>query len=126
MNATGLLSGNANDAVYVGLVKPVIETPPADQTVVAGSPANFACTASGNPHPRVTWLKGGIPLSNTDKRTINGGLLAVLSTSVDDTGSYTCLASNTVTNMTETIDFSASATAQLTVLGAVGTCYVKS
>ena len=108
-----------NDTVSVGLVKPVIEAPPANQTVVVGSPANFTCIVTGNPHPQVTWLKGGIPLGDTKKQTVNGGLVAILSTSEADTDSYTCLASNIVTNRTETIDLSVSASAHLTVLGVV-------
>jgi hemicentin len=96
--------------------QPVIEIPPEDQAVLVGSLIRFACTASGNPLPRITWLKGGTPLKNTTKQTIDGGGLTVLSTSVDDTGSYTCLASNTVTNKTDTIDLSVRASAQLTVL----------
>jgi hypothetical protein len=97
-------------------LKPVIAAPPANQTVVAGSPANFTCIVTGNPHPQVIWLKGGIPVGDTNNRTINGGLLAILTASKADTDSYTCLASSTVTNSTETVDLSVRAAAHLTVL----------
>jgi hypothetical protein len=119
VNATCLAFRNDNDTVIIRLVQPVIEIPPEDQAVLVGSLIRFACTASGNPLPRITWLKGGTPLKNTTKQTIDGGGLTVLSTSVDDTGSYTCLASNTVTNKTDTIDLSVRASAQLTVLGSL-------
>lgn len=106
-------------ASYVDLVEPVIEESPVSQIVNARSVVNFTCIAAGNPNPRIMWLSRNIPLSDTDRYSVDGGVLTILSTTAADTGSYTCLAHNTVNNRTDHIDFSVNASAHLTVLGSL-------
>lgn len=99
------------------LVKPVIEDYSSSRVIVSKSPVTFSCTATGNPKPRVTWRVNGMPASNTDKHSIDDDTLTILYTDAADTGSYTCVAHNSVSNGTQLIDFSVEASANLTVLG---------
>ncbi|KAM4861104.1 hemicentin-1 [Thomomys bottae] len=65
-------------------------------SVIANYPLELSCFASGIPTPKITWMKDGRPLTHTDHmHTLQGGaLLQISSTQVEDTGRYTCLASN--------------------------------
>lgn len=56
------------------------------------------CKATGNPTPRITWLKGGRPLSLTERHHFTPGnqLLIVQNVVVEDAGQYTCEISNTL------------------------------
>ena len=56
-----------------------------------GSPASFNCAVDGNPEPNITWYKG----STAGGTVLSlGKALNFLQTKLDDTGCYTCSASN--------------------------------
>lgn len=59
------------------------------------------CT--GNPQPKITWLKGGHPLpsGNTFSISPDGSMLHVPRASLSDSGRYSCVASSSVANQTK-------------------------
>lgn len=63
-----------------------------------GETVALQCKATGNPTPRITWLKGGRPLSLTERHHFTPGnqLLIVQNVVVEDAGQYTCEISNTL------------------------------
>ncbi|XP_044123231.1 hemicentin-1 isoform X1 [Neovison vison] len=70
---------------------------PAEISVIVNNPLELTCFASGIPTPKITWMKDGRPLPQTDQvQTLGGGaVLRISSAQVEDTGRYTCLASST-------------------------------
>ncbi|XP_006907796.1 hemicentin-1 isoform X1 [Pteropus alecto] len=69
---------------------------PIEISVIVNNPLELTCIASGIPPPKITWMKDGRPLPQTDQvQTLGGGeVLRISSSQVEDTGRYTCLASN--------------------------------
>ncbi|XP_036351171.2 hemicentin-1 [Ochotona princeps] len=65
-------------------------------TVVSGSPTSLSCFAHGTPAPRVSWLKEGLPLGLDTHMTFRSEamVLQLLEAETQDSGRYTCLASN--------------------------------
>ncbi|XP_077758048.1 hemicentin-1 isoform X2 [Canis aureus] len=70
---------------------------PVEISVIVNNPLELTCLASGIPTPKITWMKDGRPLPQTDQiQTLGGGeVLRLSSAQVEDTGRYTCLASST-------------------------------
>ena len=69
-----------------------------DRVVSMGETVALQCKATGNPTPRITWLKGGRPLSLTERHHFTPGnqLLIVQNVVVEDAGQYTCEISTTL------------------------------
>ncbi|XP_012591877.2 hemicentin-1 [Microcebus murinus] len=69
---------------------------PGEISVIVNNPLELTCIASGIPAPKITWMKDGRPLPQTDQvQTLAGGeILQISSAQVEDTGRYTCLASS--------------------------------
>ncbi|KAJ1172187.1 hypothetical protein NDU88_004037, partial [Pleurodeles waltl] len=69
---------------------------PEEIAVVANNPLELICSTTGIPPPKITWLKDGRPLPQTDNIHIlrGGEMLRIASVQVEDTGRYTCLASS--------------------------------
>ncbi|MGH0173029.1 UNVERIFIED_CONTAM: hypothetical protein FKN15_020671 [Acipenser sinensis] len=67
-----------------------------DVTVVRGNPTALLCISDGTPTPTLAWLKDGLPLQlSTQTTVLNQGMaLQITQTGVEDTGRYTCIASN--------------------------------
>ncbi|XP_060630493.2 hemicentin-1 isoform X1 [Anolis sagrei] len=65
-------------------------------TVVQGNPASLVCLADGTPTPQIAWLKDGQPLNLGSRMTLENQQMGlhIAKTEPDDTGSYTCIASN--------------------------------
>ncbi|XP_030045487.1 ADAMTS-like protein 3 isoform X1 [Microcaecilia unicolor] len=59
----------------------------------AGTNITFECPVKGKPKPNITWFKKEGPLRNNSFLLPNGSLLLV-SASLEDEGTYTCIASN--------------------------------
>lgn len=90
-NGTTAESTAAELTVYV---PPVITTPPASQTIVAGTTATFSVNASGTPAPSYRWRKDGINLSNGGGITgATSSTLQIANTTSDSEGSYSVLVS---------------------------------
>lgn len=77
---------------------PSLVVPLEDRVVSTGETVALQCKATGNPTPRITWLKGGRPLSLTERHHFTPGnqLLIVQNVVVEDAGQYTCEISNTL------------------------------
>ncbi|MGH0125472.1 UNVERIFIED_CONTAM: hypothetical protein FKN15_054569 [Acipenser sinensis] len=67
-----------------------------DVTVVRGNPTALLCISDGTPTPTLAWLKDGLPLQLSAQTTVQnqGMALQLTQTEVEDTGRYTCIASN--------------------------------
>ncbi|XP_028823701.1 hemicentin-1 isoform X1 [Denticeps clupeoides] len=65
-------------------------------TVVAGKPVELQCRSSAIPPPALAWRKDGRPLYRKPGVTVagDGGLLKISSAQLQDTGRYTCEATN--------------------------------
>ena len=70
------------------LVPPSFTWKPANQTVMEGTKAAFHCNATGNPTPKISWMKDGNALAE-------GNSLS-LETNRNNSGNYWCLAKNGV------------------------------
>ncbi|XP_005375138.1 PREDICTED: hemicentin-1 isoform X1 [Chinchilla lanigera] len=68
----------------------------AEISVIVNNPLELTCMASGIPAPKITWMKDGRPLPQTDQvQSLRGNVvLRISSAQVEDTGRYTCLASS--------------------------------
>ncbi|CAD7666616.1 unnamed protein product [Nyctereutes procyonoides] len=94
-NSAGTVSVNATLKVFES---PSLVVPLEDRVVSMGETVALQCKATGNPTPRITWLKGGRPLSLTERHHFTPGnqLLIVQNVVVEDAGQYTCEISNTL------------------------------
>ncbi|XP_064450030.1 leucine-rich repeats and immunoglobulin-like domains protein 1 isoform X5 [Mirounga angustirostris] len=94
-NSAGTVSANATLTVFE---TPSLVVPLEDRVVSMGETVALQCKATGNPTPRITWLKGGRPLSLTERHHFTPGnqLLIVQNVVVEDAGQYTCEISNTL------------------------------
>ncbi|XP_055598620.1 roundabout homolog 1-like [Uranotaenia lowii] len=75
---------------------PVILQGPVNQTLPINSIASLPCKAVGTPEPVVSWYRDGIPLISTARVNVaESGTLTITSLSKnEDSGLYTCVASN--------------------------------
>ncbi|KAM3915384.1 hemicentin-1 [Leptodactylus fuscus] len=60
-------------------------------TTVRGNPTTMSCLVSGQPVPRISWLKDGKAIDQSESR---GMILQILNTEMNDIGRYSCVASN--------------------------------
>ncbi|XP_013923010.1 PREDICTED: hemicentin-1-like [Thamnophis sirtalis] len=69
---------------------------PEEISTVINNPLELLCISDGIPIPKLTWMKDGRPLPQTDTiRVLRGGqIFRISSAQVEDTGRYTCLASS--------------------------------
>ncbi|GAB1285527.1 Hemicentin-1 [Apodemus speciosus] len=65
-------------------------------TIIKGSSTSMTCFTDGTPTPSVSWLRDGQPVAPDAHLTIStqGMVLQLINTETDDTGKYTCAASN--------------------------------
>ena len=80
-----------------------------DQQQNEGDTASFTCQATGGPVPTISWYYNGALLVNGAKYTIAGmslntttncSTLTIMSVESSDVGTYTCNATNAVSNDT--------------------------
>ena len=67
-------------------VAPSLITTPTDQTALESATATFYCNATGNPTPKITWIKDG--------KTVAKGNTLSFETNRTHSGKYWCLAEN--------------------------------
>ncbi|XP_031169752.1 hemicentin-1 isoform X2 [Sander lucioperca] len=96
--ATNEAGDHERDFNVVVHVPPSIRTTgPAERSVVLHKPISLECISSGIPPPSITWLKGGRPVDTTQghlKLESAGRMLKVIEARLEDSGKYTCLATN--------------------------------
>uniref|UniRef100_A0A8C4UE85 Hemicentin-1 n=1 Tax=Falco tinnunculus TaxID=100819 RepID=A0A8C4UE85_FALTI len=75
---------------------PVIHTQPGALDVIMNNPILLPCEATGTPRPVVTWQKEGINVLTTGNSymVLPSGSLQIAKSSVEDAGTYTCVAQN--------------------------------
>lgn len=81
---------------------PIMQTAPANLTVLDGKDATIACRAVGAPTPNVTWYFNDSLIINLSGRlqALDEGDLLITSTTTADSGKYTCVRSNDAGNVT--------------------------
>ncbi|XP_078800475.1 protein sidekick-1 isoform X2 [Oryzias latipes] len=102
----------AHTELLVSSVGPIFTFPPSDQTVTEGETVVFACEHSGAPKPAITWRKGLQIVASGSVQVprftlLQSGGLQIKPISFQDSGQFTCTASNS--------EGSINATAALTV-----------
>nr|XP_033816119.1 hemicentin-1 isoform X1 [Geotrypetes seraphini] len=79
-------------------VPPVIRsTGPSERSVVLHKPVALQCIASGIPNPTIMWLKDGRPVNTAlgnIKLESSGRVLQIARALLEDSGKYTCVATN--------------------------------
>ncbi|XP_056893820.1 hemicentin-1 isoform X2 [Takifugu flavidus] len=89
---------NQRDFTVVVHVPPSIRTSgPAERTVVLHKPISLECFTNAIPAPSLTWLKDGRPVDTSRgnlKLESAGRVLKVTEAKLEDSGKYTCLATN--------------------------------
>ncbi|XP_076481709.1 terribly reduced optic lobes isoform X6 [Bombus vancouverensis nearcticus] len=89
----GVHIGYKNVTLTVG-VPPRVIVEPSSLQVMEGEPAEFRCEATGNPPPRVEWIRVYGPMS--PGVVVNNGILLLRSASRYDAAEYKCVARNNV------------------------------
>lgn len=77
---------NINDVLLNNTVLPIFTKRPTDRTVKEGEEATFYCTATGNPTPKLTWLKDG--------KSVGAGETLKVVAHKNNSGNYWCSADN--------------------------------
>ncbi|XP_009680601.1 leucine-rich repeat and fibronectin type-III domain-containing protein 5 isoform X1 [Struthio camelus] len=74
--------------------------------VLEGQRATLRCKARGDPEPAIHWISPESKLISNATRSLvyDNGTLDILITTVKDTGSFTCIASNPAGEATQTVD----------------------
>ena len=78
--------------------RPAFVIQPQNTEVLVGEGVTLECSATGHPPPQITWTRGDRSPVPTDPRvsiTPSGGLY-IQNVEQEDSGEYTCVASNTV------------------------------
>lgn len=114
-NPIGSVTSSGAALVITGL-PPVIATPPASLTKVAGTTAVFTVSATGSPTLAYQWRKGGTNLTNTANITgATSATLTVTNVQASDAATYNVIVAN------PTLPNATSAGATLTVTAAAPT-----
>ncbi|XP_043555476.1 hemicentin-1 [Chiloscyllium plagiosum] len=102
--ASNLAGSRSSVMVLTVHIPPTIHTTDIEYTVVKESQATLPCIADGVPEPVITWKKDGKVLHNIPRkyRLMLSGELIVENTMPDDTGNYTCVATNMAGQDTKT------------------------
>ena len=81
---------------------PGITAHPQNETRKEGDSATFICNAKGNPVPKISWNKGGSPLSINFRVSLSADNKHLTITNVNrvDSGAYRCVATNSLGNDT--------------------------
>ncbi|KYO32917.1 peroxidasin-like protein isoform B [Alligator mississippiensis] len=91
---------------------------PQNTEVLVGESVTLECSATGHPQPQITWTKGDrTPLPNDPRITITpSGGLYIQNVNQEDSGEYTCFATNSIDNIHATAYIIVQALPQFTVI----------
>ncbi|XP_050344863.1 protein sidekick isoform X1 [Nymphalis io] len=80
---------------------PIMQSAPANLTVLDGKDATIVCRAIGAPTPNVTWYFNDSLIINLSRRlqTLDEGDLLITATTTADSGKYTCIRTNDAGNV---------------------------
>ncbi|XP_077460380.1 sidekick cell adhesion molecule 1b [Stigmatopora argus] len=89
----------AHAQLFVSNVPPTFSVHPSDTTVTEGNTAVFICQTGGAPKPAITWRKGLQILASGSVQVprftlLQSGSLQIQPVNFQDSGEYTCIASN--------------------------------
>lgn len=68
------------------IVPPTVTTKPINKTITEGTKATFYCNATGNPIPKITWVRDGVAVAQGDTLSFE--------TNRNQSGEYWCFAGN--------------------------------
>ncbi|XP_060521097.1 tyrosine-protein phosphatase Lar isoform X3 [Cylas formicarius] len=76
----------------------ITESPQNNKVVEIGHNTMLNCAATGNPGPKITWLKNMLPIniSNNPRYSIRDGSLQIRNSEEKDHGKYECVAENSI------------------------------
>ena len=97
--------------IFLKLVTPVIQQKVMNQMLDRGDTVSFACQATGQPVPTISWYFSSTPVdeANTMKYTISmmslntttiRNVLTIMNVQSSDVGTYTCNVTNVVSSDT--------------------------
>ncbi|KAM9316417.1 peroxidasin homolog [Gastrophryne carolinensis] len=98
--------------------RPSFVIQPQNTEVLVGESVTLECSAAGQPQPRITWTRGDRTPLPSDPRiniTPSGGLF-IQNSNLEDSGEYTCFATNSVDNIHATAHIIVQAIPQFTVV----------
>ncbi|KAM9770293.1 protein sidekick-1-like isoform 2-T2 [Menidia menidia] len=89
----------AHTELLVSSMAPTFTSPPSDQIVTVGDTALFTCHNTGAPKPAITWRKGSQVVASGSFQVprftlLQSGGLQIQPVSFQDSGDFTCIASN--------------------------------
>lgn len=87
-----------NSLCFVVTARPTFVIQPQNTEVLVGESVTLECSATGHPLPRIAWTRGDRSPLPTDPRvsiTPSGGLY-IQNVAQEDSGEYTCFASNSL------------------------------
>ncbi|XP_053341492.1 hemicentin-1 [Clarias gariepinus] len=104
-NVAGSLSLEMSVTV---LIPPTIRRSEPELSVVENTRLVLSCAAEGVPHPTLSWEKEGITLADTTGAytILSSGELILQNAQPEDAGSYTCVATSSVGQDSQTFDLS--------------------
>ncbi|XP_074858281.1 hemicentin-1 isoform X2 [Carettochelys insculpta] len=94
--ATNVAGSSSSNMELIVHIPPKIRNSEVQHTVTENSQAVLSCVADGIPTPTINWKKGNRPLTDTlgKYRAMQYGDLILENAVPEDSGSYTCVASN--------------------------------
>lgn len=81
-------------------VPPAFQVKPKDTNVTVGQPLILHCQTTGFPQPTVAWHKDGYSVDTSHVTLLSNGSLYISSSVVQDTGRFSCRATNIVGSLT--------------------------
>ncbi|KAJ8376139.1 hypothetical protein SKAU_G00067190 [Synaphobranchus kaupii] len=106
--AANLAGSNSLEMSLTVLIPPSIRTGEVALSTVESSQALLSCVTDGVPQPVISWEKEGTPLTDTtgEYTILPSGELIIDAAQPEDSGSYTCVATNDVGQDSKTFTLS--------------------
>lgn len=95
----------ATDIPHLSLINyysVVFSQTPDDILIAVGSQAQFTCSFSSTNAASVSWEKDGVTVLPSSRITINSTTLTINPTESEDSGTYSCIVTDQISQVTET------------------------